>query len=72
MDNIFVFGASKSEHDKRLEQTLETVTEAGLILNKSKCSFGVTEISFFGSLVSKDRIESDLQKVIVVRFRSVS
>ncbi|XP_063955009.1 uncharacterized protein K02A2.6-like [Lytechinus pictus] len=37
MDDILVWGATKKEHDKRLERVLQRVQERNLKLNASKC-----------------------------------
>lgn len=66
MDDILAYGATKAKHDKRLQQMLETLARAGITLNKSKCCFGVTEISFLGFLVSKDGIKPNPDKVITI------
>lgn len=63
MRAILVYSATKAEHDKHLEQTLETPTKSRLTFQKSKCSFGVIEILFYGCFVNKDEVESDPQKM---------
>lgn len=67
IDDIPVHGATKVEHDKHLRQTLETLAQVGVILNKPKCRFGVTEISFLGCLVSKGGIKPNTDKVIAIK-----
>lgn len=62
IDDILVFGASKGEHDRRLQQVLQRLDEAGVKLNK-KCSFAASEVKFLGVLVSARGISPDPEKI---------
>ena len=62
-DDIIVFGKDSEEHDKALKQVLDRVRESGLKLNKKKCTFRMTEITFLGHLISADGIKPDPRKI---------
>ena len=63
MDDILVFGSTEEEHDQRLEETLKRLQTAGLTLNKQKCEFSKTEISFLGQTISQEGIQADNEKI---------
>ena len=63
MDDIVVWGTTKQEHDRRLLAVLETVRESGLKLNKSKCEFGVQELTYLGEKLSCEGVQPDPRKV---------
>ncbi|KAL6470492.1 hypothetical protein MHYP_G00216110 [Metynnis hypsauchen] len=48
MDDILVFGETQEIHDQRLKQVMETITAAGLRLNKDKCRLSQPELNFLG------------------------
>ena len=62
-DDILVFGRSEEEHRKYLDQTLESLSKAGLTVNEKKCEFNVKRISFFGHVFSEHAISPDPKKV---------
>ena len=51
-DDILVSGSTWDDHDRALEACLKRLSEKGLVLNSSKCSFLQTELSFFGQIFS--------------------
>lgn len=51
MKDIFKWGATKEEHRTFLCEVLRIVTEAGVTLNDSKCTFCVTEPTYLGHKV---------------------
>lgn len=52
IDDILVWGRTKSEHDKHLRATLCAAELAGLTFNAEKCRIGVTKIAFLGDIIS--------------------
>ena len=62
IDDILVFGGNQEEHDSRLRTALQTIQQAGLTLNSSKCVINQTCISFFGHVISSDGVSQDPQK----------
>ena len=67
MDDIVVHGRTQEEHDSRLEKLLSTLKQAGLKLNRNKCSFSQKSITFLGHLITKDGIRIDPEKVAAIR-----
>ena len=65
-DNIVVHAADKETHDKRLRQVLERMKAVNLTLNWEKCKIGLTELAFFGYLVSEKGIGPTEERVRAV------
>lgn len=55
-DNIVVHGGDKETHDERLHSVLKRLREVGLTLNSKKCQIGLSELDFFGYLISEKGI----------------
>ena len=66
-DDIIVFGKDKSEHDRNLHGVLARLQERGLTLNSAKCTFSVSEITFFGFDISARGIRPNAQSVEAIR-----
>ena len=47
-DDVVVHGSSMEEHDTRLEAVLKRISGSGIKLNKDKCKFGQSSITFLG------------------------
>ena len=66
-DNIIIHGRTVDEHDSRLRKTMECIREKGLTLNKEKCVFRMSQLTFMGYLLSSKGIgptESRLEAVV--------
>jgi hypothetical protein len=63
MDDILVYGNTLEEHDYRLSKVLETIKKSGLCLNKEKCHFRQTEVTYFGHQLSQAGLRPDPDKV---------
>ena len=61
-DDIIVFGATKEEHDQRLEDVLKRLEDSGLTVNENKCEFGKRRLKFFGLEFSEKGISLDVKK----------
>ena len=48
VDDVLVHGRSQEEHDERLFKVLERLQKEGLTLNKEKCKFSTSQVSFLG------------------------
>lgn len=66
MDDILIFGKSKSEHDERLKNVLSRIEASGLKLNKSKCKIGVTNIDFLGHHFSSNGVGTSADKLAAI------
>ena len=63
IDDILVFGRSQSEHDNRLQYTLERIQNSGVTLNYEKCVFSQNSVKFLGQIVDQNGIKPDPEKV---------
>ena len=66
-DDIIVFGKTRADHDRSLDQTLQRLCDRGLTLNKDKCLFSVPELVFFGIKISAAGLYSDDKKVKAIQ-----
>ena len=51
IDDILVWGSSNEEHNRRLEAVLQRCLKIGLTLNREKCKFGVSEVTYLGHTI---------------------
>ena len=56
LDDILVASVSKSQHMEHLKRIFELLALNGLVINKSKCVFGVSELDYLGHKVTKNGI----------------
>ena len=57
LDDIAIWGRSKSEHDARLVQVLKRLDSYNVRLNAAKCLFGVREMDFIGHHFSVEGVK---------------
>ena len=62
-DDIIIWGKTRAEHDENLRKVMDRILESGLKLNKKKCVFGATEMTFLGHIVSAEGIKADPEKI---------
>ncbi|KAL2086779.1 hypothetical protein ACEWY4_017838 [Coilia grayii] len=67
LDDVLLTGRTQGEHDQHLDEVLQRLAEAGLRLQKEKCSFGVTEVEFLGFRIDKDGIRPTTEKVAAIQ-----
>ncbi|XP_055699602.1 uncharacterized protein K02A2.6-like [Phlebotomus papatasi] len=73
IDDIVIFGSTHEDHQAALEMVLTTLKEYNVLLNQSKCIFGVAEIEFLGHHISAKGIKPTESKVAAVqKFREPS
>ena len=63
VDDILIHGRSRQEHDERLRDVLERAKAQGVRFNPNKCKIGVTEVPFFGHLITDKGLKADPSKV---------
>ena len=56
LDDILVASVSKSQHMGHLRRIFELLSSNGLVINKAKCVFGVSELDYLGHEVTKNGI----------------
>ncbi|KAJ8364813.1 hypothetical protein SKAU_G00136440 [Synaphobranchus kaupii] len=66
MDDIIVWGSTKTEHDTRLRQVLDRTRSVNLKLNKDKCEFAVKTLTFIGDVVSEEGVRPDPRKTSAI------
>ena len=62
-DDIIIWADTKDAHDARVKQVLAHIRESGLKLNRAKCVFGVTELTFLGQILTAEGVKPDPKKV---------
>ena len=63
LDDIIVFSKTFDEHLENLQRVFQRLSDAGLKLKSSKCSFFKHEVQFLGHIVSADGVRTDPSKV---------
>jgi hypothetical protein len=63
IDDILIFSKNEEEHDKHLRMVLQKLRENQLYAKLNKCEFWLTEVSFFGHIISAGGIFVDPSKV---------
>ena len=58
-----MWGETKEIHDQRLNKVLDKIRDSGLKLNHTKCTFGATELTFLGHIMSADGMKPDPRKI---------
>ena len=67
LDDILVFSKNKKEHAEHLRNVLKVLSDAGMIVQASKCVFGVPEITFLGHHVSPAGIKPLPDRVAAIQ-----
>ena len=62
-DDIIIWADTKEAHDARVTQVLTRIRDSDLKLNKAKCVFGATELTFLGHIISAEGVKPDPRKV---------
>ena len=65
-DDILVFGSTRVEHDRKLAKVLEKSRENGLRFNPDKCQIGLTEVKYFGHVISSLGLVADPAKITAI------
>ena len=66
-DDILIWGNSLEEIEAKQRKMLQRSRENGIKLNKEKCKFGLTEVSFFGHVQLKDGLKTAKIKVEAIK-----
>lgn len=67
LDDILVFGKTKSEHDENLKAVLERLSEHNVCINEEKCVYGQQAVKFLGFQVTHDGLRVDEEKIKAIR-----
>ncbi|XP_038062608.1 uncharacterized protein LOC119733100 [Patiria miniata] len=63
LDDIVCYSSSVSQHFVDLQQILQKLREAGLTVNRDKCSFGCSTMRYLGHIVGPHGLQMDPEKV---------
>ncbi|KAF9762437.1 Retrovirus-related Pol polyprotein from transposon [Nosema granulosis] len=67
LDDIIIYLKSLEQHKLHVTTVMSKLKDAGVILNRKKCKLVQKEIKILGSVVSKDRIIPDPNKVKAIK-----
>ena len=67
LDDMLVASPSEVQHEQDLRQLFEALRQYGLVLNISKCTFGMRQLDLLGHIVSANGIQPLPDKVEAVR-----
>ena len=59
IDDILVFGKTRTEHDHNLKPVMERLQATNFRLNPEKCRFGVATVEFLGYIIGADGVRPD-------------
>ena len=66
MDDILVHGRTRVEHDNRLRQVLQRLSDLGMTLNSEKCLLAQSSVKFLGHVFDSQGIRPDPNKVSAI------
>jgi transposase InsO family protein len=66
VDDILIFSNSWKEHLKHIRTVLTRIKNAGLTLNREKCTFAVAEIDYLGHRIGLGKVQPLERKVSVM------
>ena len=67
LDDILITGPNLTEHIENLQQVLQRLSEAGLRLNKEKCSFLLPQIEYLGHIIDAQGLHPTQEKVRAIK-----
>ena len=67
LDDILVSSTNRTEHAEHLRSVFKALSDAGLVVQRPKCIFGATEVTFLGHEVSEAGIKPLPEKVAAVQ-----
>ena len=69
-DDVIIYGKSQEQHDAALHAVCQRFADIGLTLNRAKCQFSQTKLTFFGMVFSAEGISADPSRMLVHRILS--
>ena len=65
ISDIIVFGESQLQHDERLNEVLQRLSQAGVTLN-NKCEFSKSHIKYLRHIISSEGVTADPEKISAI------
>ncbi|XP_044476613.1 uncharacterized protein LOC123204119 [Mangifera indica] len=62
-DDILIYSSTLSAHLHHLSLALQLLSDHHLLLNRKKCSFGVSRLEYLGHIISAEGVAADPQKI---------
>ena len=66
-DDVIIFGKTQAKHDAALRAVFKRFADINLTLNRKKCKFNKSSLTFFGFVFSSQGIAPDQRKVEAIR-----
>ena len=66
LDDIVVAGVDEAAHSQTLRQVLQRLSDAGFRVNRAKCSFGVSSMTYLGFKISSRGVEATGDKTAAI------
>ncbi|XP_052809638.1 uncharacterized protein K02A2.6-like [Mya arenaria] len=63
VDDILIYGRTRAEHDNNLKAVLDRARDKGIRFNVDKCRIGLSEIPYFGHMVTSSGLKADTAKI---------
>ena len=67
LDDVLVIGCTFEQHLENLDDVLQAISNAGLKLKISKCSFAKSSVNFLGYTISSTGLSTNPGKVEAIR-----
>ena len=67
IDDVLVHSKDQAQHNNRLNQVFNRLTESKITLNKVKCEFSVSKVKVSGHILSSEGIAADTEKIEAIR-----
>ena len=67
LDDFLIFSRTEDEHEEHLRQVFTRLEKYGILVNTSKCVFGVKEVNFLGYSISEQGCRPLDKKVQAIR-----
>jgi hypothetical protein len=66
VDDILIYSPTLEDHVQHLQQVFAILQHHQLLLKKSKCSFGQTQLEYLGHIISSQGVATDPKKIEAV------
>ena len=67
LDDILLAGVDRDEHLRNLSAVLDRLESSGFTLNKRKCKFAQSSVTYLGHIISKDGLSPTGSKLEAIR-----